>query len=539
MPGKNVSELNRFFWIVAAVVTVGFASTVATALAMISTKLMILIFVAVMGSGLLYLSGNTRLFVFYAVIFLAPWTITKNFMFKGHMAGASSFDLHISDPFLIALICYQIRDRITGRALPFRFPAYLWFWVALILLGLWSSIFNQMPLPPAHEVYRMTRWLLWMVVLINEVVRHKMFLHAAYALLIAALAQVGFAYLEVAGINVGMENYGQMTEQNLENLGSSTLAGVRGVHRIGGIMIHPNVLGAYLAMSSSIALALLFSKVSSFVKTLVAALLINFVIIIVMTLSRASWIDFSIVLVGVTLITFTNPYSRIRHTLIRTLILGGIFIVGLAFSGQIVKRLTQSAPEALIARWDFVDASMKMIADRPFFGVGLNNFTFYQPPYTKQGSINKLVAEYGDPDDWPVVHNSYLLVWVEQGTIGLIIWLSFHICIIKTAVGNLRLRDPTLHALNVGLMVAHFAIMVDSLVSFFDRLQQGVVIWTFASLIFALNYWRREHEGINQLDHEIPISKLTENKPGHDKKRNRNGWLKNKTGHPIRQCDSG
>jgi len=487
-------HLRQNLWLVLAILLVGIVTASAAVVAIFSTKLLLLILIATIGGVTLYLSGNIRLFIFYAMIFLAPLSIKKDFLYLSHMAGATSFDLHISDPFLLAMIAFQLWDRVKGKPILFRFPRPMFLWMTLMAIGLWSAAFSHMLLPPAHEVYRMTRLLLWVIVLVNEVVRRKQFLHAAYALLIAAVFQAAFAYLQILGLDFGLEHYGQLTKKGMENLGASTLSGELGVLRISGIMTHPNVLGAYLALSSGIAISLMFSTLSSFIKIIAATVSASFAIIIILTLSRASWVDFAIVVLGVTLLTNTNHYARKRYMTHRTAVFAGLIIIGIAFSGQIITRMTHSVPQGLSSRWEFVETAKKMIIEKPWFGYGLNTYTFYQPTYNKYGSINSMIKAYGTPGNWPVVHNSYLLIWVEQGTIGFIIWMWLHAAIIRVGIQNLKLRDPTLHALNVALMVGFIAIMFDGLVSFFERLHEGILVWTFAGLILALSYWRQENE---------------------------------------------
>lgn len=461
-------------------------------------------------------------------------------MYLSHMAGATSFDLHISDPFLLAMLAFQLRDRMREKIASFRFPRPMFLWMALMLLGLWSAIFNSMSLPPAHEVYRMTRLLLWVVVLVNEVVRKKQFMHAAYALLIAAVVQAAFAYLQVLGLDFGLENYGQLSKKGMQDLGASTLSGELGVVRISGVMTHPNVLGAYLALSSGIAISLMFSKLSSFIKIIAASVWASFVIIIVLTLSRAAWIDFAIVVLGVTLLTNTNSYARKRYLTHRTAIFMGLIIIGIAFSGQIISRMTQSVPQGVSSRWDFVETSRKMIVEKPWFGYGLNTYTFYQPTYNKYGSVNSMIKAYGNPGNWPVVHNSYLLIWVEQGTIGFFIWMWLHVSIIKIGVRNLRIRDPTLHALNVAFLVGYVAIMFDGLVSFFDRLHEGILIWTFAGLIFALSYWRHENELNQDSDDGLQDSTLDPpniSQSGFVSKPPSSAWLSHSSQHKTKHVE--
>lgn len=538
---KSAGNLITNLWIILGVLLVGFVVALAALVSITSTKILVVMLLAIILGITFLLSGNIRLFAFYSMIFLAPWTIKKDFFYSGHMAGAVSFDLHVSDPFLLLMIAFQLLDVVRGKTRNLRFPRCLYLWVALMVLGLWSVVFNPIYLPPAHEIYRMTRLLLWMLVLANEVVRHKQFLHAAYALLIAAAAQAAFAYLQVLGIDLGLESYGQMTVKGMRELGASTLAGERGVARVSGIMTHPNVLGAYLALSVGVAMALLFSPLNSFVKAAVAALWLSLVVIILLTLSRAAWVDFAVVVVGMTLLTNTNRYSRKRYMALRTWVISGLLIIGIAFSGVIIKRMTQSVPQAFDARWDFVEAATKMIVEKPWFGYGLNNYTFYQPPFTKYGSYNSMIDAYGPIESWPVVHNSYLLVWVEQGTVGFVIWMWLHISVIRIGVRNLSIRDPTLHALNVAFLIGFIAIMFDGLVSFFDRLQQGILIWIYAGFIFALAYWRYENDSVSSpepVQQSAPQGSQAKPRLGFTRPSSNAGWVPNGTAHHFGSSQS-
>lgn len=504
-------NLRQTVWLTVGILFVGLLSAAAAAAALISTKFLIVILFAVLGGAVLILSGNTRLFLFYSLIFLSPFSIKKDFFYYPHMAGATAFDIHISDPFLLALLALQLSNLLFNKAASFRFPRPMYLWLALMALGLWSVISNPLPLPPAHEVYRMLRNLLWVIVIVNEITRKKLFLHAVYALLLTATVQAIFAYLQVLGIDFGLEHYGQLSKLDMKNLGASTLSGEFGVRRISGIMTHPNVLGAFLALCSGLALSLMFSTLSSRIKVIAATVWVSFVIVIILTLSRASWVDFAIVVIGVTLLTNANPYLRTRFLSHRTAILIGLILVGIVFSGQIIKRVTESVPQGLSSRWEFVDTSKKMILKKPWFGFGLNTYTFYQTAYNKYGSIDRMTKEYGSPGNWPVVHNSYLLIWVELGTVGFILWMWLHFSIIKVGIRNLKLKDPTLHSLNVALMVGYIAIMFDSLVSFFERLHEGILIWIFAALIFALSNWREKNESNIAIDQELPSNDSIEN----------------------------
>jgi hypothetical protein len=67
--------------------------------------------------------------------------------------------------------------------------------------------------------------------------------------------------------------------------------------------------------------------------------------------------------------------------------------------------------------------------------------------------------------------------------------------VIGVAFRNLRIRDPVLHALSVGLLGGFVAIMVDGFASFYVRHEPtGRTFWIAAGLILAIAYWRRTNE---------------------------------------------
>jgi len=64
-------------------------------------------------------------------------------------------------------------------------------------------------------------------------------------------------------------------------------------------------------------------------------------------------------------------------------------------------------------------AGFKMVSDRPVTGYGPNNFYFNYKAYTN----NSFQTYVSDNPDKSGIHNYYLMTAVEQGVIGLLIWL--------------------------------------------------------------------------------------------------------------------
>jgi len=150
-----------------------------------------------------------------------------------------------------------------------------------------------------------------------------------------------------------------------------------------------------------------------------------------------------------------------------------------------------------------MDVAWRMVEAKPLLGFGLNSFVYHMPPYTSYQTAAALNRLFGEA--WPPVHNIYLLVWSEQGTIGFLMFIAMHISIITIAVKNLRYYiNDRLFAINVGALCGFLALMVDGYASFFTRVPaSGRVYWIVVGLIVAIHYWnvsnaatlRGEHSG--------------------------------------------
>lgn len=69
-----------------------------------------------------------------------------------------------------------------------------------------------------------------------------------------------------------------------------------------------------------------------------------------------------------------------------------------------------------IYRWI---AGARMIVDRPLMGVGPGNFY----PYYKKYAVSSFETWVSGNEEHSTVHNYFLLLWIEQGIVGLLIFL--------------------------------------------------------------------------------------------------------------------
>ena len=447
------------------------------------------------------LVGNLRLFSLYMILMLAPLSLRMSFLRFPHMGGAGAMFIEAVDPFMLLLLYYQARDRLNGIGHLYRFPPACALWTALIVLGIGTVLFGPLRTTAANEVVRMLKLLLLALLVVNEVILRKQFQQVTVALMLGVILESIIALTQyMSGAQLGLGFLGESSDEDIKVLSEGSLSTREFVYRVGGLLGHANLLAGYLALFLPAAVALLLARVSLQLKLLLAVTLMVGQPALVLTLSRAGWVDFSVAFLIVLALGASHPGSRKRFMLARGVIIVGTVAVALALSPKIIQRLTVADPNSVEYRIKWMKTARAMIIDNPVFGTGLNHYVFAQLPYAEQKTATEMTEVYGDY--WPAVHNSWMITWAEQGTVGFLLYLAMHIAVIAVGLRNLRIRDPMMHALSVGLLAGFIAIMIDGLASFFVRQEATArMFWIALGLILAIGYWRRDNEeGVTLID---------------------------------------
>jgi len=246
-------------------------------------------------------------------------------------------------------------------------------------------------------------------------------------------------------------------------------------------------------MNVPIGLAVLFSDAKPLYKAFLLGAVLVGSMSLIFTLSRSGWIAFALAYVLLMGISFTHPSLRTKYVMGRLMSVAFIFLIAAALSGPILKRLTQSDTGAVSFRWEFMEVAWNMVLAKPVLGFGLNSFVWAAPPYTKYGSYQKVIDNFGD--DLPVVHNIYLVVWAEQGTIGLLLFLAFnyHLMLIAWR-GVVHYPHSFLAMVNLGALAGMLALMSDGMASFFIRSGNCArIFFVVAALIVACQMWHKNN----------------------------------------------
>lgn len=139
-------------------------------------------------------------------------------------------------------------------------------------------------------------------------------------------------------------------------------------------------------------------------------------------------------------------------------------------------------------------AGFKMLAERPVTGFGPNSFYLHYRPYT----VNSFQTWVSDNPEHSTVHNYFLLLALEQGLIGLILFsvlyfgMLFHL-------QNLyhRLQDPFYRT--IALTVAVILVMIGVINSLSDMIETdkiGSLFWLCLGMVIWLQMKNREEREV-------------------------------------------
>jgi putative inorganic carbon (hco3(-)) transporter len=446
--------------------------------------------VATLAPLVIYASRNPRLFFLVGMVFTAPLGLSINLRPHAHMGGAHALSINLMDFFLVPALVFLARDFYLGYRRDFRISSISFWWLGLTALGVLSMIINPFRELAGLEVVRMLKcWLLFLVI-INECVREKHFRYVVGALGANAAVNIVVAFMQYfLGRTLGLQPLGEGSDLSALGANLGVYAAPTELFRVMGLAGHANLFSAYLAMLLPIFISQLFTDYRLSVKLLFAALSATGVVCLGLTLSRSGWLSFAMSGGCLMIALFALPDLRKRYLLMKVSMIGAATAILVAGSGMILRRFLESDPGAFDFRVEWVGIAWRMVQAKPVLGLGLNSFIYNLQDYAPY-SVPKLYDLFGEV--FPVVHNTYMLVWAEQGTIGLLLFLAMHVNLLRIAVLNLRYRglNERIYLIGIASACGILGIMVDYLSSFFIRVQPfGRVYWIVAGLLVATHYW--------------------------------------------------
>jgi len=218
---------------------------------------------------------------------------------------------------------------------------------------------------------------------------------------------------------------------------------------------HPNVLAGFLLITMIFFIYNLKRKDKNLVKILTPALLIGSIALL-LSMSRIAIFLWMVILAIFVYKSFKKARYLFFNLIMLSFLIAGVFFTPI---GSRFLHIDLSDP-VFANRFDLIRQSIMLIVQNPIFGVGLNN-SILTPSAT---SLRENIF-YPQP-----VHNIYLLIGLESGLPGLLLFFLF---IAKTYQKlKSKAHDPRYIALSCILILGFFD-------HYFLTLQQGQLLFSF------------------------------------------------------------
>lgn len=276
----------------------------------------------------------------------------------------------------------------------------------------------------------------------------------------------------------------------------------QGIYRARGVFPHQNSMAMYMTIAGLLFFSRFINRNDSANGLIFLAALAMASVAVVASYSRGAIVCYPL---GGLLTLVASMCGRWSMGKIRKLLLFVPLIVAglILFTPGIVKRFQTAPEESGNTRKNLAVAALNMMRDKPFIGVGINNWgVVINPPYTysKHRSWEK-----GHTDEFRdgIVETVYLLVGAECGIpclFLLLCWFGYYW--LSTLFLMKKLRRTDSYYLPAGLFGALTAIFLQSALEWVLK-QQINLIW-LVTVFAIISYLNRHHKDLVAAGSDAP-----------------------------------
>jgi len=235
-----------------------------------------------------------------------------------------------------------------------------------------------------------------------------------------------------------------------------------------------NAAGTVLASASMLALGL---ARAGGLREQAAAWLVQVPVLagLVATLSRGAWIGWLAGLVCFTVLA--GRRGRIWRVGVLAL-LAATAAVTLTHPPARARALSALDPQSLLDRILLWKATLRMVADHPWTGVGFGAFVREHPNYRLPGDPNTAP---------PFAHNLPLSLAAETGLVGLVAFLAFLVTVLRVGLQASVRAPPPARGLAAGVFSALVAILAQQLVDgTLQSFHLGFAFWILTAALLSV-----------------------------------------------------
>lgn len=301
-------------------------------------------------------------------------------------------------------------------------------------------------------------------------------LHVILGALFATVAAQGVIAIgqHLTRSSLGLEFFGAY---------SLTLAGLAALTRVGGTVGHPNALALYFDLVLPLGVALLFAPLRARTRLLLGVAVGLGLVGLALTLSRGGIVATAAGSLLVLFLWLRQGVGFLRAVLASTLAVAVLLVLVLGTPTPLERRFLREEYPAAFARIPLIHVASNVIADRPLFGVGLNNYAEVARRYDT--TPQRIASWWNAP-----VHNQFLYIAAETGLVGLLFFLLFLSGVLRALWPAIRAPDPFIAwtalgvAVGIGTFLAHLQIE-------FDSLTRNGLFWFLSGLAVGLGRFAR------------------------------------------------
>ena len=272
---------------------------------------------------------------------------------------------------------------------------------------------------------------------------------------------------------------------------------VKGIHQANGLFPHQNSMGMYMCLVAPIFFAYYFNRNKGWKRWLFVGFFLVASAACMRTYSRGAMVclPFGCMITALLSLRYQFHMRKIQILLPIFLI---CFFGALLLLPNIINRFQNAPKESLMTRQNLAAAAWNMMVDKPFAGVGLNNWGIkINPPYPycEYRYNNKRIAKDFKEG---IVETSYLLVGAECGFFALaafLAWLGYYyVCAFKLVK---QMRRSNFFYVPVGIVGGLTAVYAQSTLEWVMKQQVNFIqmMMLFAVLSILYKYRKTFLEG--------------------------------------------
>ena len=216
---------------------------------------------------------------------------------------------------------------------------------------------------------------------------------------------------------------------------------VKGIHQANGLFPHQNSMGMYMCLIAPVFFAYYFNRNKGWKRFLFAGFFLAASAACMRTYSRGAMVclPFGCAITALLSLRYQFHMRKIQILLPIFLV---CFFGALLLLPNIIKRFENAPKESLMTRQYLAASAWNMMKDKPFAGVGLNNWGIkINPPYPYCEYRYEAPKRFAKEFKEGIVETSYLLVGAECGFPALaafLAWLGYYYVAACKLVKKLR-----------------------------------------------------------------------------------------------------